>query len=124
MTYLAERFDEGKPAFSSQHIAEARGLSQPLVAKVLTQLSVAGLVTGSKGPSGGYKLARKPSRIRLYDIVVVFEKMSKELACPMGPNWCGVKDPCPVHDALADLDARVTDFLKNTTLGEFQTSAS
>ncbi|MCA9291956.1 MAG: Rrf2 family transcriptional regulator, partial [Phycisphaerales bacterium] len=68
MTRLAEVYDAGKTLLSAAEIAESRGLQRPFVGKVLTSLSQAGLVRGSRGPGGGFTLAKPPKRIRIYDI--------------------------------------------------------
>ena len=53
MSRLAEVWDEGKTRLSAFEIADERGLPRPMVAKILTALSQAHLVTGSPGPGGG-----------------------------------------------------------------------
>lgn len=120
MSALAERYDVGKTMLSSLDIAKDRGLPQPLVAKLLTTLSTGGLVEGSRGPGGGYWLAKAPSRISLGDIAALFEKETEGVMCPFGPEWCGKGDPCPLHDDLAAMNKQWEDFLGNTTLAVFR----
>ncbi len=55
MSRLAEQYDGGRTRVSSGDIAATRNLSRPLVAKMLTTLSQAGLIRGSPGPGGGYR---------------------------------------------------------------------
>ena len=57
ISYLATAAPENRLVGSAE-IAEARELSRPLVAKILTILSREGIVAGTPGPSGGYRLAR------------------------------------------------------------------
>ena len=58
---LAEVYDpEKRIKLNSSDIAEKRHLPQPVVAKILTNLSLAGIVNGSPGPGGGYWLSRPP----------------------------------------------------------------
>lgn len=104
---------------SSGDIAKARDLPQTLVAKLLTLLSQAGLVTGSPGPSGGYALASRPAEVTLLDIANVFERNTSRVICPFGPNWCGNGEPCPLHDQLAQMDERFEAFLRETALDVF-----
>ena len=74
---LAEVYDPAKRVkLNSADIAENRHLPQPVVAKVLTLLSQAGIVNGSPGPGGGYWLARPPERVTLYDVVALFERVN------------------------------------------------
>ena len=120
MSALAERYDVGKTVLSSLDIAKDRGLPQPLVAKLLTTLSTGGLVEGTRGPGGGYWLAKAPSRIVLADIVALFEKENEGMMCPFGPDWCGKGEPCPLHDNIVAMNQQWDDFMKKTTLAVFK----
>lgn len=124
MSYLAEVYDGGVTKLSSGDIAERRKLPQTLVAKILVVLSQASLVDGTRGPGGGYWLAKSPEQIKLNDIVLQFEKAGDHLQCPFGPGWCGNGDPCPLHDKLAELDAQMSDFLECTTLDVFMATTA
>ena len=117
MSRLAELYADGKKASSSE-IAKARNLAQPLVAKVLTTLAQAGLITGSPGPGGGYQFARDPKEVSLQDVVSLFERES-DTACPFGPGWCGDGEPCPIHNSLLAMKQIETDYLTNTTFDVF-----
>ena len=119
MSYLAERFGQDNLKVSSAAIAEDRQISKPLVAKVLTILSQAGLVGGSPGPGGGYYLVRKPSEIKLIEIVRLFEKVEDDTRCPFGTHWCGHGDPCPLHDDIVALNESTKRFLSETGLDVF-----
>jgi Rrf2 family iron-sulfur cluster assembly transcriptional regulator len=92
------------------------------VAKLLSTLSTAGLVNGSRGPGGGYWLAKAPAGISLADITAEFERELDGVLCPFGPGWCGNGDPCPLHDQLTTFDKEWNDFLRNTTLAVFMSS--
>jgi Rrf2 family protein len=116
MSFLAAR--PGAVAGSAE-IAEARKISRALTAKLLTQLSAAGLVRGQPGPGGGYTLAKDPDEIRLISIVSLFEQTEAPSLCPFGPGWCGVGDPCPLHDSLLSLQETSRAFLEDTKLSVF-----
>jgi Rrf2 family iron-sulfur cluster assembly transcriptional regulator len=118
MSRLAELHSEGETASSAQ-IADSRNLPQPLVAKVMTTLTRSGLVSGSRGPGGGYQLAKQPADISLWDVVQLIEREA-ETACPFGPGWCGVKEPCPLHDTLYAMRQIEENYLKSTTFDVFK----
>lgn len=120
MSYLAEVYDGGETRLSSQDIADKRKLPKPIIAKLLVILSQAGLVSGAPGPRGGYALAKSPKEISLFEIVDQFEKTGDRLMCPFGPDWCGNREPCPLHDELADMDKRLMGFLEKTNLSVFK----
>ncbi|MEX0321366.1 MAG: Rrf2 family transcriptional regulator [Puniceicoccaceae bacterium] len=122
MSYLAERYGDENAKTSSAAISDDRQISRPLVAKVLTILSQAGLVGGSPGPGGGYCLAKPPQEIFLIDIIRLFEKVDDYSRCPFGPDWCGSgdKEPCPLHDQIVALDEVGKKFLTETSLAVFK----
>lgn len=118
VSYLAEISGEQRLAGSGE-IADARDLSQALMAKILTLLSSAGLVSGKSGPSGGYRLARNPAKISLLDVVRVFEDVESQVMCPFGPHWCGSGPQCPLHDTFVELRQQVVDRLDQETFAQF-----
>ena len=118
LSALAEHYPDPSP-LSSLQIAELRNYPQTLVAKVMTTLSTAGLVTGSRGPGGGYLLARQPQKICLIEIVRLFEGTKEALPCPYGPGHCGSDPPCPMHEQLNRLREEYLDVLEDSTLGVF-----
>lgn len=104
----------------SEEIARARFISRTLTAKLLTQLSGVGLVTGQPGPGGGYTLAKAASDIHLIDIVGLFSHFEENSPCPFGSSWCGNHDPCPLHDSISNLMVQHRRFLEDTNLAVFQ----
>ena len=116
MSYLAA--DPARRAGSGE-IADARGISQALTAKLLTQLASAGLVTGQPGPGGGYTLAKPAEQISLMDIVQLFEQTEPPSLCPFGPDWCGKGDPCPLHDTIRTMVEDNRRFMEETRLSIF-----
>ena len=117
---LAEVYDADRPVkLNSGQIAERRRLPQPVVAKLLTGLSQAGIVNGSPGPGGGYWLAKPPADVSLYDVVSVFEKLEDTVSCPFGPDYCGHGPHCPMHFDMLRIREQLVAFLKTTTFARF-----
>lgn len=119
MSYLAEAWEREPRRVSTSEVATARGLSRPLVGKLLVTLSQHGLLRGSPGPGGGYALARDPSEITLLEVVTPFERLDRPVNCPFGPHWCGNHEPCPLHDEMVRLTEESRDFLSRTRLDIF-----
>lgn len=116
ISYIAERPDQ---RVGSGEIAKARSISQPLTAKILTQLAAARLVIGQPGPGGGYKLGRPAETINLASIIRLFEQTEPPTLCPFGPGWCGVKDPCPLHGQISEMTEKIRHFIEETNLSIF-----
>ena len=67
LTFLADT--QGEPPVASHVIAGQCSLPEPFLLKILKSLVTARLVTSSKGPFGGYVLARRPVNITLLEII-------------------------------------------------------
>lgn len=120
MSRLAEAYDSGAERVSAGDIADSRGLQRPFVAKILSTLAQAGLVTGARGPGGGFTLAMHPRKIKLYDVFRLFEREDTSDICPFGGGRCGVGQPCALHDKLVGVQDAMDDVLHRTTFDEFR----
>ncbi len=120
MSLLAEVFDDGETLLSASAIAEQRELQRPFLAKVLTTLTQSGLITGSRGPGGGFALAKPPCEISLHDVFSLFERAAPDDACPFGGGICGRGEPCAMHDRFASMQDAVDRILHDTTFDEFR----
>jgi Rrf2 family protein len=123
MSRLAEVWDGGKTRLSAFEIADQRGLPRPMVAKILTTLSQANLVTGSPGPGGGYALSRPPAEINLREVYDLFEREDRSYLCPFGGGVCGVGEPCALHDKLVGMQRDIRRFLVDTTFDMFRAAS-
>ncbi len=120
MSRLAEMYDDGETLLSATDIAENRDLQKPYVSKLLSTLAQAGLVTGQRGPGGGFTLAKDPKEITLYDIWLLFERQDYSDKCPFGGGYCGVGRPCALHDKLVEAKLVFDTMLRETTLESFR----
>ena len=120
MSRLAEVWDDGKTRLSATEIAESRQLQRPFVGKILTALSQAGLVHGTRGPGGGFRLARHPNEIKIYDVFRLFEREDDSVQCPFGGGICGVGQNCPLHDKLVGVQEAISQVLHDTSFETFR----
>ena len=121
MVQLARSYDKGMTRISVSDIADSGTLHKPFVAKIMSVLSRAGLVKGSRGPGGGYTLAKEPEQITLFDVLSLFEKIDPVAACPFDNVKCDHKDePCPVHGKLLNIEKQRAEILRTTTFNEFR----
>ncbi|MDP3849928.1 MAG: Rrf2 family transcriptional regulator [Luteolibacter sp.] len=124
ISYLAEKHGPEVSWISSAEVGRARKIPATLAAKLLSQMATAGLTLGTTGPGGGYRLARPPGKIRLAEIVSLFERGMDEFPCPFGPDFCGTGDPCPLHHDFLKLEENGRHFLEQTTLEVFEKHAA
>ena len=67
MKHLAERGHNG--ACSAKDVAEAYGIPQEALAKILQRLVKAGLLHSQHGTNGGYTLARDAANITAFEVI-------------------------------------------------------
>ncbi|CAB4572153.1 unannotated protein [freshwater metagenome] len=65
---VAARMDQVRPA-TRDDVSEAQNIPPRYLATILNELRRAGLVTASRGPDGGYRLATDPGSIALADVI-------------------------------------------------------
>lgn len=71
MTELARAYGQGP--LSLTEIASREGMPLPYLEQVIGPLRKAGLVEGTRGAHGGYRLTRAPDEIRIGEIVRVLD---------------------------------------------------
>lgn len=95
----AEKYD--RPV-ASHLVAEAEGIPERFLLKVLKPLVSAGVLLSIKGPNGGYRLARPASDISLLELVEAIE----------GPVWGN--HSLTNHVGKNAVNARIENVFKQT----------
>ncbi len=73
-TVLLAHLAENRTAVcSAADVAEATGIALPTVSKLLKSLARSGLVTSTRGSTGGYQLSRSASAISAADVYDALE---------------------------------------------------
>lgn len=65
----------------TKKLAEFHGVSKEYLSKALQALAQAGLIEGTLGPTGGYRLARSPKEITFLDITEAVEGKRQTFQC-------------------------------------------
>ncbi|MFP4057171.1 MAG: RrF2 family transcriptional regulator [Candidatus Brocadiia bacterium] len=100
---------------SARDLARRLDASEAHLAKVLQRLVRAGLVSSTRGPRGGFALARAPGEVSLLDVYEAVEGPVEPTACPFGRPVCR-RGECIFGEFLSEFDARFRDYLATTTL--------
>jgi Rrf2 family protein len=66
---------------ATKTLAEFHGVPKEYLSKALQALAQAGIVVGTLGPTGGYRLAKAPNEISFLDIVEAIEGKKKTFEC-------------------------------------------
>lgn len=108
----------GGPLCRAQEIAQAEGIPGPFLAAVLQELVRSGLVKSSKGPRGGFCLARPAERITLYEIMEAMGSVRSLPQCAIGLEECSGDMLCPLHDEWQAVRQRLVDYLQGVTVAD------
>jgi Rrf2 family protein len=108
---------------STQEIAERQHIPSPFLAKIVSQLSLAGLVTTYRGAGGGVTLARDASEISLLQVIEALEGPVRLNRCLIEPDACPRNSHCPVHEIWAKAQGELISLLEVTTFDELADTA-
>lgn len=109
--------DVGAPV-SARRIALETGIPARFVAHVLTDLGRSGLVVGTPGRTGGYRLARALHEIDLLQIVDAVDGSDTDPRCVLRGGACQANGRCAVHDTFAAATTALRSELRSASLAE------
>ncbi len=105
---------------SADEIAKKLNIPKEFVSKILQSLTESGIVFSKKGKSGGFSLAKDPSKIRLIDIVAAIDGLGIFNNCVLGFPNCNPDHPCPVHNKWGELRTKAYNMLTDETIDKFK----
>jgi len=117
MAYLASR--KNKECVSLKEISKRLKASDAHLSKVLQRLAKQGLVTSTRGPKGGFTLAKDANEITLLEILETIEGHIQPSKCLFDTPICDGQQ-CILADLLEKISTEVHEYLKNRRLSEFK----
>lgn len=117
--YIASR-SKKNAKLGIRQISKDLSLPTPFLAKILQQLARKKILNSSKGPHGGFSLAKDPHKITLLDIVNTIDGEDVFTNCLMHNDTCSCVDenkvPCPLHDYYANIRSELISLFTNNTI--------
>lgn len=113
MYFLACLEDDQK--VSTAQIAEKYHIPASFLTKIISQLSVAGLIHTSRGARGGVFLAKQPSMITLLDVLEAIDGPVALNECIEDKESCPFSNNCVLHRFWSDASEELINRLKSTT---------
>ena len=99
-------------------VAKAQNIPPSFLAKIISQLSIAGLLHTSRGARGGVTLARDARDITLLAVIEAIEGPIQLNECVQGWGVCSFEDNCPIRSVWCDAQAELVKRLKNTNFAD------
>lgn len=100
-------------------IARRQSISVAYLEQIFCKLRRAELVTSSRGPGGGYRLARGADEITAGEIVSAVEEQVDATQCKGGATCRGGAE-CLAHGLWSELNVRMAQFLNAQTLADIR----
>lgn len=112
MIYLA-KLEPNKRAATSQ-IAAEQHIPPSFLAKIISQLSIAGLIHTSRGARGGVSMARLPEEVSILEVVEAIDGPIALNECTSASGTCQFGDDCPMRPIWCDTQDELIARLRST----------
>jgi len=114
--YLARKENSERSATST--VAEEQRIPPSFLAKIISQLSIAGLLHTSRGARGGVTLAREPKDITLLEVVEAIDGPIQLNECVGNEKNCSLGNDCPLHSVWCAAQAELVKRLEATNFAD------
>lgn len=109
----------GHRPLRAEEIADAIGAPRNYLGKTLNSLAKQGLVTSSRGPTGGFLLAVSPSELTLAQVVDCFDEPRRgPQKCLLGTSLCDAGHACAAHHQWTEITEARRAPLSATTIAD------
>lgn len=118
--YLALN-ENGVSKIGIKQISKELSIPTPFLGKILQSLAKHKLLLSTKGPHGGFGLAKDASKISLMDIVAVIDGMDSFNTCVLGLHPCSDsanEHHCPIHQNYAAIREQLKKLFETENVGE------
>jgi Rrf2 family protein len=115
----------GDRCLSLAEIARREKLPHAYLEQLVGDLRRAGIVTATRGQTGGYRLARPASEIAMTDAVRALDGPLLEMPCAGADDLeaCDRPQPCSVHELFQRVHESLSFSLAGTSLADVADSA-
>ncbi|MBI1395260.1 MAG: Fe-S cluster assembly transcriptional regulator IscR [Betaproteobacteria bacterium] len=115
MIDLAMRDGEGPVTLAE--ISHRQKISLSYLEQLFGKLRRQALVNSTRGPGGGYTLARRSEEISVADIILAVDEPIDSTQCG-GMQNCQDEQKCLTHDLWSALNTHIFDYLRQVSLSK------
>ena len=108
---------QGQRPVTLQDIAVNQEISLSYLEQLFARLRQGGLVRGTRGPGGGYRLAQDASEVSIAGIITAVDEKADLTRCG-GKSDCQQGEECLTHELWADLSEKIYQFLDDISLAD------
>ncbi|HWX22112.1 MAG TPA: Rrf2 family transcriptional regulator [Candidatus Binatia bacterium] len=111
-----------KPVVRMQTISEQQNIPKRFLEQILNDLKSVGIVQSRRGPSGGYRLARRPQDITLASVVRHLEGALAPVSCVSERFYekcsCPDESRCAIRSVMKEIREAVVKIAERVTVAE------
>ena len=104
----------GDKRVATNVIADEQNIPPSFLAKIVSQLSIAGLLHTSRGARGGVTLARDPGEISLLEVIEAIDGPIRLNECVGENGSCTFDEDCPLRPVWCEAHEQLVGRLKST----------
>ena len=104
---------------ATAQIAEVQNIPPSFLAKIISQLSIAGLIHTSRGARGGVTLSRPAKDITMLEVVEAIDGPVALNDCTVNPTLCPFGESCPIHEVWCVTQVELVKKLRETNFEQF-----
>ena len=99
-------------------VAKEQQIPPAFLVKIISQLSIAGILHTSRGARGGVALAREPKNITLLEVIEAIDGPIQLNECVEANGICSFEDNCPLRLVWCDAQNELVAKLKKTNFAQ------
>jgi Rrf2 family protein len=119
MVYIGEYY--GKGPVSLRKLADSEDISMKYMEQIIPLLKSSALIKSTRGPLGGYELAKEPHKISLHDILQALQALEGSWSlvdCLDDDKLCDRTKECVTYEIWNDIQKAIYKILDSTSLAD------
>lgn len=115
---LSTLANAGDKALSLERVAQTNKISEAYLQRIAARLKRAKLIEPKLGAYGGYRLAKPPAAISLYDVVEAVGDSLYTTRCSSPKDECPRHAHCPQADCWGTFQTKITGVFAGTSIAD------
>ena len=116
MLNLAHNYNNGNEAVILKSVSDNEEISIRYLEQIVIPLKISRLVKSIRGAGGGYTLARRPSEIKVSEILHALEGSCCLVDCIEDPDYCDRIPICASYEVWKEASRLLKDYFDSITL--------
>ncbi len=116
MLNLAHNYNNGNEAVILKSVSDNEEISIRYLEQIVIPLKISKLVKSIRGAGGGYTLARRPSEIKVSEILHALEGSCCLVDCIEDTDYCDRIAICASYEIWKEASRRLKDYFDSVTL--------